>query len=401
MFTPTRRSGISFLHSPGPTPIPKEVTDAMGRQPMELGDPGVDALITGCEARLRPILGLDAGDVFLFNCNGHGGWEATIVNLVAPGQCVLIAGSGTFSDAWAEHAEALGARVLRTAWTPGMPADPAAVEQALRDDAAREIVAVFVVHTDTASGVTNDLAAFRAAIDAAGHPALLVADVVASLGAAPFSMDEMGVNVAIGASQKALMVASGLAVVGVDARAAEVARRNPTPRYYWDWERRRMPMSYRKFCGTPPQALLMGLEASLALIHREGLSEVLARHRRLATAVQAAVARWSDGGALDFFVKVPEARSVSVTTVTVAPGIDSEALRTLARDRFQVGIAGGLGNLAGKAFRIGHLGDINAPTVLGCLAGLEAALSYAGIPYGRGGVDAAVRALSLASEQAS
>jgi alanine-glyoxylate transaminase/serine-glyoxylate transaminase/serine-pyruvate transaminase len=398
VFTPTRRSGISFLHSPGPTPIPKEVTDAMGRQPMELGDPGVDALIAGCEAQLRPVLGLQSGDVFLFNCNGHGGWEATISNLLAPGQCVLIAGSGTFSDGWAEHAEALGARVLRTAWVPGMPAHPAAVEQALRNDTAHEIVAVFVVHTDTASGVTNDLAAFRAAIDAAGHPALLVADVVASLGAAPFSMDDMGVNVAIGASQKALMVASGLAVVGVDARAAEVARRNPTPRYYWDWERRRLPMSYRKFCGTPPQALLMGLEASLGLIHREGLSEVLARHRRLATAVQAAVARWSDGGALGFFVQVPEARSVSVTTVTVAPDVDAEALRTLARDRFQVGIAGGLGNLAGKAFRIGHLGDINAPTVLGCLAGLEAALSYAGIPYGRGGVDAAVRALSLASE---
>jgi alanine-glyoxylate transaminase/serine-glyoxylate transaminase/serine-pyruvate transaminase len=398
VFTPTRRSGISFLHSPGPTPIPKEVTDAMGRQPLELGDPGVDALIASCEAQLRPVLGLASGDVFLFNCNGHGGWEATIANLIAPGQQVLIAGSGTFSDGWAEHAEALGARVLRTAWEPGLPADPAAVEAVLRADTGHEIVAVFVVHTDTASGVTNDLRAFRAAIDAAAHPALLVADVVASLGAAPFSMDDMGVNVAIGASQKALMVASGLAVVGVDARAADVARRNPTPRYYWDWERRRMPMSYRKFCGTPPQALLMGLETSLGLIHREGLTDVLARHRRLATAVQAAVARWSDGGALDFFVKVPEARSVSVTTVTVAPGIDAEALRAIARDHFQVGIAGGLGTLAGKAFRIGHLGDINAPTVLGCLAGLEAALSYAGIPYGRGGVDAAVRALSLASE---
>jgi alanine-glyoxylate transaminase/serine-glyoxylate transaminase/serine-pyruvate transaminase len=398
VFTPTRRSGISFLHSPGPTPIPKEVTDAMGRQPMELGDPGVDALIAACEKNLRPVLGLETGDVFMFNSNGHGGWEATIANLVAPGQCVLIAGSGTFSDGWAEHAEALGARVIRTHWESGMPADPQAVDAALRADTAHEIVALFLVHTDTASGVTNDIKAFRAALDATGHPALLVVDVVASLAAAPFSMDEMGVNVAIGASQKALMVASGLAIVGVDARAMDVARRNPTPRYYWDWERRREPMSYRKFCGTPPQALLMGLEASLGLIHREGLTEVLARHRRLAGAVQAAVARWSDGGALDFFVKVPEARSVSVTTVTVTPDINSEALRTLARDRFQVGIAGGLGYLAGKAFRIGHLGDINAPTVLGCLAGLEAALSYAGIPYGRGGVDAAVRALSLASE---
>ena len=398
MFTPTRRSGISFLHSPGPTPIPKEVTDAMSRQPMELGDPGVDALIAACETGLRPVLGLEGGDVFLFNSNGHGGWEATMTNLAAPGQCVLIVGSGTFSDAWAEHADALGLEVVRTKWQEGMPADPKEVEIALRADDKHEIVAVFLVHTDTASGVTNDVKAFRAAIDAASHPALLVADVVASLGAAPFSMSEMGVNVAIGASQKALMVASGLAIVGVDDRAMALARSNTTPRYYWDWERRRSPLSYRKFCGTPPQALLMGLESSLGLIHREGLDEVLARHRRLATAVQAAVSRWSEGGALDFFVKVPEARSVSVTTVRVADGIDAEALRTLARDRFQVGIAGGLGLLGGKAFRIGHLGDINAPTVLGCLAGLEAALSYAGIPYGRGGVDAAVRALSLASE---
>jgi alanine-glyoxylate transaminase/serine-glyoxylate transaminase/serine-pyruvate transaminase len=170
-----------------------------------------------------------------------------------------------------------------------------------------------------------------------------------------------------------------------------VAARNPAPRFYWDWGRRKDELSYRKFCGTPPHSLLMGLEAALGLIFSEGVDAVLARHRQIAEAVHAAVSCWSEGGALRFFGSVPEARSVSVTTVLVGPGVDVEAMRSVAREQFQVAISGGLGPLAGRVFRIGHLGDMNPAMILGCLAGVEAAMRVQGVRFGRGGVVAANR----------
>ena len=367
---------------------------------MDLGDPRVDQCIAACESGLKRLLRTRDADVFMYAANGHGAWEAVIANLVGPGQAVLVAGTGHFSESWAVQAEALGAQVMRTPYHEGRPIDPAAIEAMLRADAAVEIVAVFVVHTDTASSVTSDLKAVREAMDRSGHPALLVVDVVASLAAAPFDMDALPANVALGASQKGLMVPPGLSFVAVDARAMAVAARNPSPRFYWDWRLRRHELSYRKFCGTPPQSLLMGLQAALTLIFQEGEAAVLARHRLIAQAVQAAVDRWSEAGAVRLFATVPTARSVSVTTVAVAPGIDPEALRTVARDRFQVAIAGGLGPLAGRAFRIGHLGDMNAARILGCLAGVEAAMQVQGIPFGRGGVDRAASVLAASASAA-
>ena len=395
MNTLPRIPGHRFLHSPGPSRVPDEVLHAMSRQPMDLADPRVDACIKACESGLKRLLHT-RGDVFLYATNGHGAWEAVIANLVAPGSKVLIAGTGHFSEGWAVQTEAFGGDVIRTPWVEGRPIDPAAIEAALRDDTGHAIVAVFVVHTDTASGITSDLAAIRAAIDAARHPALFVVDVVASLGAAPFDMDTLRANVVLGASQKGLMVPPGLGFVAVDETAFEFASRNPAPRFYWDWRLRRSELSYRKFCGTPPQSLLAGLEASLALIFREGESEVLGRHRRLAEAVHAAVARWSEAGSLDFFCAVPAARSVSVTTIRVGEGVDPEAMRGIARERFQVSIAGGLGPLAGRVFRIGHLGDLNPAMILGCLAGVEAAMTVQGIRFGAGGVQRAVESLSRA-----
>ena len=398
MNPPERIPGHRFLHSPGPSRVPDEVVHAMSRQPMDMADPRLDRCIAACEAGLRRLLHTESADVFMYAANGHGAWEATIANLVAPGQLVLVAGTGHFSESWAEQTEAMGGRVIRTPYVEGLPIDPADIEAALRADTAHAIVAVFAVHTDTASGVTSDLAALRAAIDRVDHPALFVVDVVASLGAAPFAMDALRINVALGASQKGLMVPPGLCFVAVDAQAMAVSRRNPAPRFYWDWRLRQSPFSYRKFCGTPPQTLLMGLEAAFALIALEGEAAVLARHRLIADAVHAAVACWSEAGALQFFGRVPAARSVSVTAVLVAPGIDPEATRSVARERFQVAIAGGLGPLFGRVFRIGHLGDTNAAMLLGCLAGVEAALTVQGIPFGRGGVARAVAV--LAADQA-
>ena len=393
MKTPARIPGLRLLHSPGPTRVPDEVVNAMSRQPTDLADGRLHLLIDACESGMKQLLKTDRADVFFYAANGHGGWEAVIANLVAPGTAVLVPGTGHFSDGWAEQVEAFGGQALRTPYREGFPIDPDAVEAVLRDDTGHRIGAVFVVHTDTASSTTSDLAALRRAIDAAGHPALFVVDVVASLGAAPFAMDELGVNVAMGASQKGLMVHPGLAFVAADARAMDEARRNPAPRYYWDWERRRSEHSYRKFCGTPPLSHLAGLEAALGLIAAEGLANVQARHARLAQAVHAAVGCWAEAGALRLFTQVAAARSVSVTAIEVSPGIDPEALRTVARERFQVAIAGGLGPLSGRVFRIGHLGDLNEAMILGCLAGVEAAMQVQGIAHGKGGVEAAIASL--------
>ncbi|HET7525209.1 MAG TPA: aminotransferase class V-fold PLP-dependent enzyme [Burkholderiaceae bacterium] len=389
-----RIPGRRFLHSPGPTPLPDAVLHAMSVQPMDLGDPRVDANIDACERGLKRLLHTAAAELFLYASNGHGVWEAVIENLAVPSQALLVAGTGHFSESWAVQAEALGRRIVRTPWREGWPIDAAAIEQALRDDRGHEIQAVLAVHTDTASGVTSDLVAMRRAIDAARHPALLVADVVASLGAAPFAMDALGVDVAVGASQKGLMCPPGVGFIAVNAKAMAHAERCPAPRFYWDWVRRRHELSYRKFCGTPPQNLLFGLEAALELIFGEGLEAVWARHARLAGAVHAAVEGWRTGGRMDFFAQDPASRSVSVTTIAVQPGIDIDALRGVARERFQVAIAGGLGPMTGRAFRIGHLGDSNPAVILGAIAGVEAALRSLGIAVGEGGVQRAVQFLA-------
>lgn len=388
-----RIPGRRLLHSPGPTPIPDEVLWAMSRQPMDLADPRVDETIAACERGLKCLLGTAEGDVFLYISNGHGVWEAAVENLLPMGGTALVPGTGHFSESWAVQTEKLGRRVVRTPWIEGLPIDEQAVVRALEQDEKREIGAIFVVHTDTSSGVTTDLASLRRAIDATGHPALFVVDVVASLGAAPFSMDALGADVVVGASQKGLMCPPGVGILAVNARAMEAARRNPAPRYYWDFVRRQSEISYFKFCGTAPQTLIAGLEAALGLLFREGLDQVWARHRRHADAVHAAVQAWSREGALGFFAQRPESRSVSVTTVTVPPGTDVDALRAVAREHYQVAFAGALGPLQGRGFRIGHLGDQNPAGILGCLAAMEGALAAMGIPFGRDGVAAAIASL--------
>jgi alanine-glyoxylate transaminase/serine-glyoxylate transaminase/serine-pyruvate transaminase len=389
-----RTPGHQLLHSPGPTHVPAEVMHAISRQPLDMADPRLDACIAACEDGLRRLLHTDAADIFMYATNGHGAWEGVIVNLIAPGQTVLVPGTGHFSDSWAVQSEAMGAQVLRTPWEEGAPIDAAAVEAVLRADTAHAITAVFAVHTDTASGVTSDMAALRRAIDAAGHPALFVVDVVASLGATAVHMDAWGVDVVLGASQKGLMCPPGIGFAAANARAMAVCEANPMPRYYWDWRIRKSPFSYRKFCGTPPQTLLFGLEAALGLIFHEGEEQVLARHALLARTVHAAIGRWREGGAVDFFGTVPASRSHAVTAIRVRPGIDPEALRTVARERFQVAVAGGLGPLSGRVFRIGHLGDMNPAMVLGCLAGVEAAMVVQGIAFGPGALQAATDCLA-------
>lgn len=393
-----RIPGRRLLHAPGPSPVPDEVVWAMCRQPLDHADPRLDQTIAACESGLRRLLDMRDGHVFLYASNGHGVWEAVVENLAPLGGAVLIPGTGHFSEQWSIQTEALGRRVIRTPWQPGLPIDPQVVARALDEDRAREIKAIFLVHADTSSSVTSDLAALRAAVDATDHPALFVVDVVPTLGVEPFSMSALRADVVLGASQKGLMCPPGVGFVAVNERAMEVARANPAPRYYWDWQIRTGALSYHKFCGTAPQTLVAGLEVALELIFREGLDAVIARHQRLADAVRAAVQAWSvdESGptGLGFYALQSASRSNAVTTVAVPEGASVEALRTVAREQFQVAFAGALGPLAGKAFRIGHLGDQNPATILGCLAGIEAAMAASGWRFGRDGVARAVAALS-------
>ena len=389
-----RIPGRRLLHSPGPTPLPDEVLHALMGQPMDLGDPRVDETIAACEQGLKALLRAPQADVFLYACNGHGAWEAVIENLLPPGAAVLIPGTGHFSESWAVQTEALGRRVLRTPWQEGLPIDPAVVAEVLRADQAREIRAVFVVHTDTSSGITSDVQALRAAIDAVGHPALFVVDVVASLGAEAFEMADWRVDLAVGASQKGLMSPPGVGFLAANAAAFAAAQANPAPRFYWDMVSRKSPLSYRKFCGTPPHNLLAALAAALSLIEREGLEQVLARHRQLAGLVHAAVEGWREGGALDFFARQPGSRSNAVTTITVPAGTPVDVLRARSREHYQVAFAGALGPLQGRAFRIGHLGDQNPAQLLGALASIEAALVAEGLSVGEGGLRRAIACLA-------
>lgn len=389
-------AGREFLHSPGPSHVPDRVLAAMHRQPMDLADARMRAIAASCFEDLKGVF-RTAGHIFIYASNGHGGWEAALSNICTPGDAVLVPEVGHFSNNWAAHAKALGldVRVIESDWRN--PIDPAEVERHLREDAEHRIKAVLAVQIDTASGVVNDIPAIRAAIDAAGHPALLVADTIASLGAMPFEMDGWGVDVAIAASQKALMCPPGLAILAANDRAVAVSKSLPRHQRYWDWGPRLSDDPSARFNGTMPEHMLFGLRESLDLIAREGLPAIEARHRRIAGSVHAAVQAWSEGGSLYFNIADATQRAVTVTTIRTPPEV-ADRLRQHARENLDVSVAGGHGRLAGTAFRIGHLGDINEPMILGCLATLEIAFLELGIPH-EPGVRQAVEYLAKARRE--
>lgn len=393
------QSGRQFLHTPGPSAIPDRVLNAMHRQPLDLSDPELAEIVQSCLDDLKAVFAT-AGDVFIYAANGHGGWEAALSNLFASGETALVPETGYFSESWAAHARFLGIDAQSMPGDIRRAIDPERLEATLRNDRAGRIKAVLAVHADTATGVVSDIPALRAAIDAARHPALLVVDVVASLGAAPFRMDDWGVDVAIGASQKALMGPPGLTFVAANARARAVAAEARRPRHYWDWEYRAGLEGYRRFCGTAPEHGLFALQAALEMLREEGLAVAQRRHARLARAVWHAVEAWGAAGDLSLNALRPGERSTSVTTILTPAGFDSGRIREHARARRGVALGGGLGALAGKAFRIGHLGDLNEPMILGCLAAVELTLRDLGLRCGRDGLSAAIESLA-ASEGAA
>ena len=388
--------GRNFLMTPGPSNVPDRVLAAMHRPAVDLVDSDFMAVADSCFDDLARVF-RTASRVFVYASNGHGAWEAALVNLVDEGDLVLVPSTGMFSSAWGQLASDLGAAVeeLEGDWRSAF--DPDRIEERLRADRDHRIKAVLAVHTDTATSVTSDIAAVRRALDASRHPALLMADVVASLGTVDFRMDDWGVDVAVAGSQKGLMTPPGLAFTAVSARALERCRTTGTRRGYWDWQRRMDSEEfYMKFFGTPPEHLVWGLREALDMLLEEGLETAFARHRRLASAVHAAVGVWGEAGALELNAVNPAERAASVTTIRVAKGIDSNRLRVLARDELDISLGYGLGPLDGKAFRIGHMGWINEPMVLGALGGVEMAMQACGVPYRKGGVTAAIDTLAAA-----
>jgi alanine-glyoxylate transaminase/serine-glyoxylate transaminase/serine-pyruvate transaminase len=360
---------------------------------VDFTDPDFLAMTQSCFADLKKVFRTES-EVICFASNGHGAWEAALVNTLSPGDKVLVPTSGHFTQNWAEMAEAFEIEIVEAPGDWRHAIDPDGIENCLRNDREHAIKAVLTVHTDTATGITSDLPALRRAIDNAKHPALYMVDTVAALGTVDFRMDEWGIDVAVGGSQKGLMQPPGLAFNAASAKALEACKTAKLPRLYWDWERRLEEAYYRWFCGTPPEHLLFALREGLDMVLEEGLENAFDRHRRLAEAVRRAVAVWSRANALSLNAIVPEQRSNSVTTILVAEGYEADKLRMLSREKFDVSLGSGLGETRGKAFRIGHMGYLNEPMILGALAGVEASLEATGIPHEKGGVDAAVEFLA-------
>jgi alanine-glyoxylate transaminase/serine-glyoxylate transaminase/serine-pyruvate transaminase len=388
----TVRAGRELLAVPGPTNIPDEVLQAMHRPALEIYAAPLIALTDSLLRDLRTVFGT-AGRTYIYAANGHGAWEAALTNVLSRGDKVLVLESGRFAVDWGDAAARLGAEVEIINGDGRRAVRPDDVAARLRADKGGSIKAVLAVQIETSTGVANDIAAIGEVIKAAGHDALYVVDTIASLGCVPFAMDAWGVDVAVAGSQKGLMCPPGLGFVaaGERARAAHGNAGLRTP--YWDWAVRDGEAHYQKYCGTPPEHLLFALRKALDMLFAEGLDNAFLRHRLLAEAVRRAVAVWKEGNVIGFNVEPPADRSDTVTAVLME-GSDPNALRAYCEDKCGVVLGRGIGKLSGKAFRIAHMGHVNAPMVLGTLGVVEQAFGALGVPHGKGGVQAAVEWLS-------
>ena len=387
----TVRAGREFLAIPGPTTMPDEVLQAMHRPAIDIYSKEMTDLTEGLLGDLSKLFAT-RGKSYIYIANGHGAWEATLTNVLSRGDRLLVLESGRFAVGWGHAASLLGAEVevLKGDWRRAVR--PHEVEERLRRDTEHKIKAIAVVQIDTASGVQNDIEAIGKAIKAAGHPALFMVDTVASLGCMPFEMDKWGVDVAMSGSQKGLMSPPGLGFVAANDRAREVHRHAGLRTPYWDWTERDGAEHYRKYAGTAPVHLLFALRKAIDMLHAEGLENASLRHRLLGEAVRRAVAVWAEGQVLGFNITEANERSNTVTTVTMK-GHDPAALQRYCKEKCGVVLGTGIGDLSGQAFRIAHMGHVNAPMVLGTLGVIEVALNALDIPHGKGGTEAAIEYL--------
>jgi alanine-glyoxylate transaminase / serine-glyoxylate transaminase / serine-pyruvate transaminase len=388
------RNGKEFLMIPGPTNVPEEVLRAMHRPAVDIYEGPLLETTDYCMAGLKRLF-QTKGKTYIYAANGHGAWDAAICNTLNRGDKILVLESGRFALGWGEAATTAGLNVEILPGDQDKGVDPVKLEERLRQDSTHEIAAILVVQVDTASGVWNDIAALRRAIDAAGHPALYMVDTIASLGCMPFEMDAWGVDVALTGSQKGLMCPPGLSFVAAGPKADKAHMTADLRTNYTDWTFRQGTEHYQKYCGTPPEHLLFGFRKSLELLFGEGLEQVWQRHALLGEATRRAVDTWSSEGAVQFNISEPSARSNSVTVVRFEEG-DAAALREFTKRTCGVTVGGTIGELSGKGIRIAHMGHVNAVMLLGTLSAVELGFKKLRIPHGAGGVQAAIDYLSEA-----
>ena len=384
-------SGRHFLQIPGPTNIPERVLRAINRPTIDHRGPEFGALGREVLAGVRDIC-KTRHPVVIYPASGTGAWEAALVNALAPGDAILMCETGQFATLWAAMAERLGLDValIPTDWRHG--ADVDAIEACLAEDRARAIKAVCIVHNETSTGVVSRIPDVRRAIDAAEHPALLMVDTISSLASIDYRMDEWGVDVTVAASQKGLMLPPGLSFNAISDKAQAASRSAGAPRSYWDWQDMLAANAKGYFPYTPATNLLYGLREAIAMLLEEGLEAVFARHARHGEATRRAVGAWG----LEVLCADPADYSASLTAVMMPDGHDADALRRTILDRFDMSLGAGLGKLAGKVFRIGHLGSFNDLMLAATLSGVEMGLALAGVPHRRGGTQAALDYLGTA-----
>ena len=387
------RAGRHFLQIPGPTNVPDRVLRAMSQPTIDHRGPEFRALGRELLDGVREVFGTTR-PVVIYPASGTGAWEAALVNVLSPGDRVLMFETGHFATLWKQIAERLGLQVEWVAgdWRRGV--DPAQVDERLQEDRGHGIKAVCVVHNETSTGAASRIPLIRRAIDHARHPALFIVDTISSLGSIDYRHDEWSVDVTVGASQKGLMLPPGLGFNAVGEKALAAHGRAALPRAYWDWSPVLAANEKGFFPYTPATNLLYGLKEALAMLREEGLPQVFARHARHGEATRRAVRAWG----LQILCAVPEEYSESITAVMTPPGHDADRLRQVVLDRFDMSLGVGLAKLAGGVFRIGHLGDLNDLSLLGALAGVEMGLRLSGIPVAASGVEAAMRHLEACAQ---
>ena len=385
------RSGRHFLQIPGPSNVPDRILRAMDMPTMDHRSAAFAQLgrqvLQGCQSVFQT-----SGPVVMFPSSGTGAWEAAVVNTLSDGDHVLMYETGQFASLWHAMAQRFGLHVTFVPgdWRHGV--DAADVEQRLRADPA--IKAVMVVHNETSTGVLSRIPEVREAIDRVGHPALLMVDVISSLGSADYRHEAWGVDVTVSCSQKGLMLPPGLGFNAISPKALAAAKSGGMKRSYWDWQEMLAPNANGFFPYTPATNLLYGLREAVDMLREEGLSNVFARHQRHAAATRAAVRGWG----LEVLAVDPREQSPVLTAVLMPKGHDADTLRQVISERFDMSLGAGLGKLTGKVFRIGHLGDFNDLMLAGTLCGVEMGLAAAGVPHRRGGVDAAIDLLAERAE---
>jgi alanine-glyoxylate transaminase/serine-glyoxylate transaminase/serine-pyruvate transaminase len=377
-------AGRDFIQNPGPTNIPDAVLEAFRRPAVDFESAQFTELVDDIWNEL-PVLFGGAEHVFVLTAVGHGAWESTLTNILAPGDKALFAVGGMFGRRWSDMAGQLGYQPITTEMDTRRAPDPNQVHDVLVDDTEHDIKAVFVAQTETSTGTVADIEALRRAIDDAKHPALFVVDAIGSFGSEPLPMAELGIDVVAAASQKALMLPPGLSFCAVSKRALDLAMTRPTAGWYFAWPPRlNFDAVYFRFAGTPPIQHMYALRAALDLINDEGgIAAVAARHRRLAQAVHVCVEAWGSAGPWEINATEPSERAAAVTCV-LSGDLDAQALVATAREAFHVSMGGGMMDMRGRAIRIGHLGDLNEPMLLGALGGIETAMGRLGYPHGAG-----------------